>query len=114
MLKNFNLERETKSFANEINLRKVKWLLNGCITGNYQLYGYIKCHRQSYSKLYDRVLLVGDLSAQISNVKLDAFCSGWNLKSSGKEPTCFCALICNNLPQFVIPVPTCNKICPNL
>ena len=25
-----------------------------------------------------------------------------------------CAPICNNLLQFVIPAPICNKLCPNL
>ena len=42
-----------------------------------------------YSKTYDKILIAGDFNAQVSDIKLDTFCSIWNLKSLGKEPTCF-------------------------
>ena len=42
-----------------------------------------------YSKTYDNILIAGDFNAQVSDIKLDTFCSIWNLKSLGKEPTCF-------------------------
>ena len=42
-----------------------------------------------YSETYDKILIAGDLNAQESDIKLDMFCSIWNLKSLGKEPTCF-------------------------
>ena len=34
-----------------------------------------------YSEKYDKVLIAGDLNAQESDIKLDMFCSIWNLKS---------------------------------
>ena len=40
-----------------------------------------------YSKTYDKILT--DFNAQVSDIKLDTFCSIWNLKSLRKEPTCF-------------------------
>ena len=42
-----------------------------------------------YSKTYDKFLIAGDVNAQVSDIKLDIFCGIWNLKSLGKEPTCF-------------------------
>ena len=33
--------------------------------------------------------MAGDFNAQESDIKLDTFCSIWNLKSLVKEPTCF-------------------------
>ena len=42
-----------------------------------------------YSKTYDKILIAGDFNAEVSDIKLDTFCSIWNLKSLGKEPTCF-------------------------
>ena len=42
-----------------------------------------------YSKTYDKILIAGDFNAQVSDIKLDAFCSIWKLKSLGKEPSCF-------------------------
>ena len=34
-------------------------------------------------------MISGDFDTQISDRKLDVFCSIWNLKSLGKKPTCF-------------------------
>ena len=31
----------------------------------------------------------GDFNAQVSDIKLEAFWGIWNLKSLGKDPTCF-------------------------
>ena len=42
-----------------------------------------------YSKTYDKTLLTRDFNAQVSDIDPDTFCSIWNLKSLGKEPTCF-------------------------
>ena len=38
-----------------------------------------------YSKISDKILIAGDFNAQVSDIKLDTFCSIWNLKSLGKE-----------------------------
>ena len=42
-----------------------------------------------YSKTYEKVSIAGEFDALVSDVKLDTFCSIWNLKNLGKEPTCF-------------------------
>ena len=42
-----------------------------------------------YSKTYEKILIAGDFNAQVSGIKLNRLCSIWNLKSSGKELTCF-------------------------
>ena len=42
-----------------------------------------------YSKTYDTFLIAGDFNARVSDIKIDIFCSICNLKSLGKEPTCF-------------------------
>ena len=118
MLKNFNFETETEAFAIEINLRKVKWLM--IFSYNWKL-SNLRIHlnvidkaMKYYFELYYKVSLVGGLNAQISNVKLDAFCSVWNLKSLEKKPTCLYTLISNNLPQFVIKYALICNTCPNL
>ena len=40
-------------------------------------------------KTYEKILIAGDFNVQVSDIKLDTFCSIWNVKSLGKEPTCF-------------------------
>ena len=34
-------------------------------------------------------MIAGDFNAQVNGIKLDTFCSIWNLKSLGKKSTCF-------------------------
>ena len=41
------------------------------------------------SKIYDKILIAGDFNTQVSDTKLDTFCSIWHLESLGKKPTCF-------------------------
>ena len=62
MLSEFTFEKEMEAFNIEINLRKVKQVLI-------------------------KYLIAGD--AQLSDKKLGIFCSIWNSKSLGKEPTWF-------------------------
>ena len=42
-----------------------------------------------YSKIYDNILITWEFNAEVSDIKLDTFCSIWNLKSLGKKSTCF-------------------------
>ena len=42
--------------------------------------------KELYSITNDKILMGGDFNAQVSD---RAFCSIWNLKSLGKDPTCF-------------------------
>ena len=99
MLSKFTFEKEIEAFAVEINLRKVKWLLVGSynpIFSNSPVHlNVIYKAIEFYSKTYDKILKAGDFNAQVSDIKLATFCSIWNLKCLGKEPTCFKNL--NNL-----------------
>ena len=85
MLKNFNFERETESFASEINQCNVKWLMifscNRKLSNLRMHLNVIDKAMEYYSKLYYKILLVGYINAQISNVKIDSFRSAWNLES---------------------------------
>ena len=44
-----------------------------------------------YSETYGKILIAGDFNAQVRDIKIKlyTFCSIWNLKSVGKNPTCF-------------------------
>ena len=45
--------------------------------------------KEFYSITNDKILMGGDFNAQVSDIKLEALCSIWNLKSLGKDPICF-------------------------
>ena len=34
-----------------------------------------KCHRQSYRLSFQKILIAGDFNVQVSDIKLDTFCS---------------------------------------
>ena len=92
MLSKFTFEREIEALAIEINLRQVKWLLVCSYNPNFS---NLPVHLNAidktiefYSKTY-KIVIAGDFNAQKSDVKVDTFCNIWNLKSLGKEPTCF-------------------------
>ena len=45
--------------------------------------------KEFYSITNDKILMGGDFNAQLIDIKLEAFYSIWNLKSLGKDSTCF-------------------------
>ena len=86
-------KKEVEAFALEINRCKVKWLLVCFYNPNFS---NLPVHLNAidkaiefFSKTYEQVLVAGDFHTQESDIKLDIFCSIWNLKSLGKENTCF-------------------------
>ena len=93
LLSKLTFEKEIEAFTVEINLRKVTWLLV-CFYNpkfcNLPLHlNAIDKAIEFYSKIYDKILIAEDFNVQISDIKLDTFCSIRNLKSLGKEPKCF-------------------------
>ena len=74
-------------------MNKVKWLLVCSYNPNFtNLLVHLSALDKPvefYSKTVDKILIAGDFNVQVSNIKLDAFCSIWNLKSLGQEPTYF-------------------------
>ena len=86
-------EKEICAFTIEINLCKVKWLLVCFYNPNFcnlpVHLNPIDKAIEFYSKIYDKILIAEDFNVQVSDTKLDTFCSIWNLKSLGKEPKCF-------------------------
>ena len=92
MLSKFTFEKEIEAFATKINLPKVKWLLVCSYNPHFcnlpVNLNAINKTVKFYSETY-KILIAGDFNAQISDIKLDKFCSIWNLKSLGKEATCF-------------------------
>ena len=79
MLSKFTFEKEIEAFALEINLRKVKWLLLCSYNPNFcNLPVHLNAIDKAiefYSKTYDKILVVGDFNVQVSDIKLDTFCS---------------------------------------
>ena len=89
MLSKFAFQKEIEAFAIEINLRKVQWLLVCSYNPNFCNLNTIDKAMEFYSKKYDKILIAGHFNAQVSDIMLDSFCSIWNVKGLGKEPTCF-------------------------
>ena len=85
MLSKFTFEKEIEAFAIEINLRKVKWLLvcsyNANLCNLPVHLNHIEKAIEFYSKSCDKILIAKDFNAEVSDIKLDTFCSIWNLKS---------------------------------
>ena len=86
-------EKEICAFTIEINLCKVTWLLVCFYNPNFcNLPVHLNAIDKAiefYSKIYDKILIAEDFNMQVSDTKLDTFCSIWNLKSLRKEPKCF-------------------------
>ena len=79
MLIKFTFEKEIEAFAIEINLGKVKWLSvcsynPNCCNLPVHLNAIDKAI-EFYSKIYDKILIAGDFNAQVSDIKLDTYCS---------------------------------------
>ena len=77
----------------EINLRKVKWVL---LCSNNLNFCNLPVHLNSIDKVKEfysitnhKIFMGGDFNAQVSDINLEAFWGIWNLKSLGKDPTCF-------------------------
>ena len=79
----FTFEKEIKAFPIEINLSKVKWLFVSSYNSNfYNLpvnLNAIDKVIKFYSNTYDKILIAGDFNERVSDMKLDTFCSIWNL-----------------------------------
>ena len=77
MLSKFTFEKEIEAFAIEINLRKVNWQLVCSFNLHFcNLPVHLNAiDKAIYSKTSDKILIAGDFNSQVSNKKLDTFCS---------------------------------------
>ena len=85
-------DKDIEHFSVEMNLRKKKWIISCSYNPHLQFIDkhltYIGKRLDSLSSKY-YFILMGDLSADLSNVFVDSFCRSYGLKSPIKKPTCF-------------------------
>ena len=91
------IERDVRNnveyFFVEINLRKKKWLL--CCSYNPHenaISNYVELLRKEldiHSSNYEKILLLGDLNAEMTGRSLKEFCNLYSLKNLIKKPTYF-------------------------
>ena len=77
MLSKFTFEKQIEDFAIEIDMRDVTWLLVWSVPVHLNA---IKEAIKSYSKMYEKILIAGYFNVRVKDIKLDIFCSMWNLK----------------------------------
>ena len=82
-----------KHFFIEINLKGNKWLIccshnpNRTFVSNHL--DHIAKGVNTYSKKYEKILLMGDFNVGFTEANMTAFCNEYKLKALNKEPTCF-------------------------
>ena len=64
--------------------------------------GYIAKGINTYSKKYENILFVGDISVGFTEANMAALCNEYKLKALNKEPACF-----KNYMS-----PSCIDLCP--
>ena len=93
MLSKFTLKKKMIPLPLKLVCVKFKWLL---VCSYNPQFSNLPVHLNPldksivfYSKTYDNILITWQFNAEVSDLKLDTFCSIWNLKSLGKKSTCF-------------------------
>ena len=76
-----------------MNLRNKKWLMCFTYDPNKSLLKHhlneIQTQLEFFYKNYERLLIMGDFNANISEPLLTPFCTLFKLKNLVKEPTCY-------------------------
>ena len=92
-LTNFTFPNDIEEFFIEINLKGNKWLTccsynpNRTFVSNHL--DHIAKRINTYSKKYEKILLIGDFNVGFTEANMAAFCNEYKLKALNKEPTWF-------------------------
>ena len=92
-LTSFTFPNDIEAFFTEINLKGNKWLVccscnpNRTFVSNHL--DHIAKGINTYSKKYEKILLMGDFNVAFTEANMVAFCNEYKLKVLNKEPTCF-------------------------
>ena len=92
-LTSFTFPNDIEAFFIEINLKGNKWLIccscnpNRIFASNHL--DHIAKGINTYSKKYEKILLMGDFNVGFTEANMAAFCNEYKLKALNKEPTCF-------------------------
>ena len=92
-LTSFTFPNDIEAFFIEINLKGNKWLIccsynpNRTFVSNHL--DHIAKGINTYSKKYEKILLMGDFNVAFTEANMAAFCNEYKLKALNKEPTCF-------------------------
>ena len=92
-LTSFIFPNDIEAFFIEINLKGNKWLIccsynpNRTFVSNHL--DHIAQGINTYSKKYEKVLLMWDFNVAFTEANMAAFCNEYKLKALNKEPTCF-------------------------
>ena len=77
----------------KVNLRYKNWLFSGSCNPNV---GFVQNrtlnlnkHLDSCSSKHEKFIVIGDVSAEMTNYNLEEFCASYNFKNLITEPTCF-------------------------
>ena len=87
------MPNDIEAFFIEINLKGNKWLIccsynpNRTFASNYL--DHIATGINTYSKKYEKILLMGDFNVAFTEANMAVFCNEYKLKALNKEPTCF-------------------------
>ena len=82
-----------ESICVEVNLRKMKWFINGSYSPNKSFISnhreYLNRIKEECSKMYQNFLFLGDFNGSVIEKCLAKFCNLNGVISLIKNPTCF-------------------------
>ena len=92
-LNNYIFPNDIGAFFIEINIKGNKWLI--CCSYNpnrifvSRHLDHIAKRIDTYSKKYEKILLMGDFKIELKEANMTTFCNQYKLKVLNEEPTCF-------------------------
>ena len=92
-LSNYIYPNDIEAFFIEINIKGNKWLIC-CSYNPNRLFvsghlDHIAKGIDTYSKKYEKILLMGDFSIELKEANMTTFWNQYKLKTLNEEPTCF-------------------------
>ena len=92
-LSNYIFSNDIEVFFIEINIKRHKWLIC-CSYNPNRIFvsghlNHIAKGIDTYSKKYEKILLMGDFNIELKEANMTTFCNQYKLKILNEEPTCF-------------------------